>query len=198
VLWVATSPLSSRWLTFVGLLSNVRSSVCPSILHLSSCHPTSYVLTFYVLLSYVLHLASCALSSYVLRPAVLCTVLSSYLFIQHLFDFRPTFVQLSLDICLTFAQHLLDFRATFVGPLRNVCWTFAQRLLDLRATFVERGLFPTTHCIIRIVFLASVVYYHKILGHKTTPCPRMMRALPLGQNLGISYEVTHNCLSRFL
>ncbi len=34
------------------------------------------------------------------------------------------------------------------------------------------------------------------MGHGTTPCPRMMRALLLIQNQGISYEVTHNPLNQ--
>jgi hypothetical protein len=36
------------------------------------------------------------------------------------------------------------------------------------------------------------------VGHGTTPCPRMMKTLRVSQNQGISYEVTHNHLSRFL
>jgi len=41
-------------------------------------------------------------------------------------------------------------------------------------------------------------YSYKILGHGTTPCPQMMKALPLSQSQGINYEVTHDHLSRFL
>jgi hypothetical protein len=40
------------------------------------------------------------------RPVVIRTVLPSCLFIQHLFDFRPTFVRCSLDVCLTSVQSL--------------------------------------------------------------------------------------------
>ncbi len=47
-------------------------------------------------------------------------------------------------------------------------------------------------------FVASALYCYKILGHGITPCPRMMRALPLNQSQGISYKITHNHLSRFL
>ncbi len=47
------------------------------------CRPAAYVLQSYVLLSYTL--TSCALPSYVLPS-------TSYLFIQHLFDFRAIFV----------------------------------------------------------------------------------------------------------
>jgi hypothetical protein len=43
-----------------------------------------------------------------------------------------------------------------------------------------------------------VLYCYKILGHGTTPCPWMKRAVPLKQSPGISYEITHNPLNRFL
>jgi hypothetical protein len=49
-------------------------------------------------------LLSCALLSYILLsycPVILRIVLPSCLFIQHLFDFRPTFVRCSLDVRLT-------------------------------------------------------------------------------------------------
>ncbi len=35
------------------------------------------------------------------------------------------------------------------------------------------------------------------MGHGTTPCPWMMRALLLSQSQGIKYEITHNHLSWF-
>ncbi len=41
------------------------------------------------------------------------------------------------------------------------------------------------------------MYCYKILGHGTTPCPRMMKALPFNQSQGFNYEVTHNHLSQF-
>jgi hypothetical protein len=47
-------------------------------------------------------------------------------------------------------------------------------------------------------FVASVLYYYKILGLGTTPCLRMMKARLLNKSQGISYEVTHNHLSGFL
>jgi hypothetical protein len=43
-------------------------------------------------------------------------------------------------------------------------------------------------------FVASALYYYKILGHGTTPCPQMMRALPFNQIQNMSYKVTHNHL----
>jgi len=114
--------------------------------------------------------ASCALPSYTLRLDVLHSVIL-FFFIRHLFDFRPTFVRPSLDVCLTFTQRLLGA-------------SYSQRQIVLFKSY--------------IVFLASAVYYHKILGHGTTPCPWMMKALPLSQSPGISYKITHNPLSRFL
>jgi hypothetical protein len=42
----------------------------------------------------------------VLRRVVLRIVLPSCLFIQHLFDFRPTFVRPSLDVRLTSVRSL--------------------------------------------------------------------------------------------
>jgi hypothetical protein len=51
------------------------------------------------------------------------------------------------------------------------------------------------YCILQTVSIA--LYCYKILRHRTTPCLRMMRALPLSQNQGISYEVTHNHSSWF-
>ncbi len=47
-------------------------------------------------------------------------------------------------------------------------------------------------------FVTSVLYCYKILVHGTRPCPWMMRTLPLNQNQGISYKVTHYHLNRFL
>jgi len=115
----------------------------------------------------------------VLRPAILCfivllpTVMSSYLFIWHLFDFvRPS----------------SNFRWTFVWPTCNVCES--QVIPNDALYFSNRTL-----C---LNFVASAVYYHKILGHGPTPCPRMMKTLLLNQSPGISYKITHNPLSRFL
>jgi hypothetical protein len=41
-------------------------------------------------------------------------------------------------------------------------------------------------------FVASALYCYKILGHGTTPCPWMMKALPFNQSQSISYEVTQS------
>ncbi len=46
--------------------------------------------------------------------------------------------------------------------------------------------------------ICPVLYCYKFWGHGTTPCPQMMKALSLSQSQGISYEVTHNHLNRFL
>jgi len=46
--------------------------------------------------------------------------------------------------------------------------------------------------------ISSALYFYKILGHGTTPCPQMMRALLLNQSQSINYEVTHNHLKWFL
>jgi hypothetical protein len=113
------------------------------------------------------------------RPTSYCsvvlrlTVLLSCLSMRCLFDFCSTFVQPSLDIRLT------SVRCLFIAG------HFQRRIIFL-------------NCTLSYNFVASVVYYHKILGHGTTPCPRMMKALPLSQSPNISYEVTHNPLSQFL
>jgi hypothetical protein len=48
------------------------------------------------------------------------------------------------------------------------------------------------------VATTSALYCYKFLGHGTTTCPWMMRALPFIQGQGINYKVAHNHLSRFL
>jgi len=80
-------------------------------------HPLRHVLTSVELLFihrlpsdvhwiFVLRPASCDNAPYILRLVVLRTILSSCLFIQHLFDFHPSFVRPSLDVRLTFVRSL--------------------------------------------------------------------------------------------
>jgi len=64
------------------------------------------------------------------------------------------------------------------------------------AILCDVRIFKTVHCV--RLFVTSALYRYKILGHGTTPCPRMMRALPLIQSQGINYEVTHIPLNQYL
>jgi hypothetical protein len=68
----------------------------------------------------------------------------------------------------------------FIQPSSNVC--------PLPFVFIE-ALYSS---------ITGVLYWYKILGHGTTPCPRMMRAILLNQSPSINCEVTHNPSSRFL
>ncbi len=71
--------------------------------------------------------------------------------------------------------------------------------IDVRPLpFIPVDIIYYSNCMLCWNFVTNVLYYYKILGHGTTPCRQMMKALPLNQSQGINYEITHNHLSRFL
>jgi hypothetical protein len=160
---------------FVGLSSCALSSyvIRPTIIHPAPCRPAAVV---YVLRPVVLRVAPCYFASY---------ALSSYVLPSRVLFFRHAF---SSDICLIFVQPSSDLRWTFVWPSCDVC---VSRVIP------HNALYSSNYTLCEN-FIVSVVYYHKILGHGTTPCPQMMIALPFNQSPRINYEVTHNPLSRFL
>ncbi len=78
-------------------------------------------------------------------------------------------------------------------------------------TSVQHCSSPSMRCIFQIVCttyiriqyhilqtISNALNFYKILGHGTTPCPQMIKALSLSQSQGISYKATHNHLSQFL
>ncbi len=160
---------------FVGISSCAVSSYVmhPTIIRPAPCRPAT---TIYVLRLVVLCLAPYCFTAY---------ALSSYVLPFRVLFFRPAF---SSDICLISVQPSSDFRWTFDWPLCDVC---VSRVIP------NNALYSSNYTLCEN-FIVSVVYYHKILGHGTTPCPRMMIALPFNQSPRINYEVTHNPLSRFL
>jgi len=199
--WFVRRPFDFRR-TLVGWFVQVRPlNFCPSrdfrpmFVGLSSCALSSYVIrptiirpapcrlatAIYVLRLVILRLAPYCFASYALTSyALLSCVLPS-----HVLFFHPAF---SSDICLIPIQPSFEFRWTFIWP---PCDVYVSRVIP------NNALYSSNYTLCEN-FIVSVVYYHKILGHGTTPCPRMMISLPLNQSPGISYEVTHNPLSRFL
>jgi hypothetical protein len=135
---------------------------------------------------------------------------------QHSLSFGLMFVVVQFDVHCRFVRCLLPLHATFVTflfnfvrlvrsvhrcPLTNVC---ASMSACHRSSLL-------THCIVQIICIAyksiwyrifqtvsSDLYYYKILGYGTTVCPRMMKALSVGQSQGISYNVTHNHVNQFI
>jgi hypothetical protein len=162
-------------LMFVGLSSCALSSYVmrPTIIYPAPCRPTAAI---YVLRLVVLCFAPCCFASY---------ALPSYVLPFRVLFFHPAF---SSDICLISVQASSKLRWMSVWPPCDVC---VSRVIP------NNALYSSNYTLCEN-FIVSVVYYHKILGHGTTPCPRMMIALPLNQSPGINYEVTHNPLSRFL
>jgi hypothetical protein len=112
-------------------------------------------------------------------PCVLCpTILSSsilmfYILTSYALLFCPTTVQLSSDLCPAFVRRL-----SVVIHCRH------------RTIFSNRTLCQN--------LVVKVLYYYKIVGHGTTPCPRTMKVLLLIQSQGMSYKVTHNLLNQYL
>jgi hypothetical protein len=160
---------------FVGLSSCALSSYVmrPTIIRPTPCRLATAI---YVLRLVILRFAPCYFASY---------ALPSYVLLSHVLFFRPAF---SSDICLISIQPSSELRWTFVWPPCDVC---------VSQVIPNNALYSSNYTLCEN-FIVNVVYYHKILGHGTTPCPWMMISLPLNQSPGISYEVTHNPLSRFL
>ncbi len=117
--------------------------------------------------------------------------------------FRPMIVQFHF-ITVMFHSTTIPFRST-KAPFRLSIVLFRSMSVTIRMfdsihplTSVQRLPF-TINPHQRIVFLKpSVLYCYKLLGHGTTQCPRMMKALPFSQSPGINYEIKHNPLSRLL
>jgi hypothetical protein len=106
-----------------------------------------------------------------------CGVVTSFVLLPPS-DFRPMFIEL-----------LFDFRPTSIElPSTNY---HPQTSIHRRPSIVVHiwyYIFQT---------ISNALYCYKILGHGTTWCPRMMRALPLSRSRNISYKITHNHLSWF-
>jgi len=127
----------------------------------------------------------------------------------------------------TFIKLLSIEPSSVHGFPSNVCWIGVLHLVVLPSCYLCSAILcPTFYCLVfcRLVissdihsssfipidtsyslnhmlcwnFVVSSLYCYKILGHGTTSCLQMMRALPLSQSPSINYEVTHNPLSRFL
>ncbi len=104
--------------------------------------------------------------------------------VRHLSDFHPTIV---LPSCVLSSCTLSSYVLPFYHPVFSsyIYLTFIRPSLDVRLTSarcLSGAGYSQRHTVFfksYVVFLASDVYYHKILGHGTTPCPRMMKALPL-------------------
>jgi hypothetical protein len=135
---------------------------------LPSCGPT-------VLPSYVMRF----LPSYVLKPCACHSTSCVLSFCRLAFPF---------DVRLISVQPLSGLRST------SVWFSFDVRLLLV----IPNDTPYSSNYTLCWNFVGRVLYYCKILGHGTTPCPRMMRALSLIQSQDISYEVTHNPLNQYL
>jgi hypothetical protein len=115
-------------------------------------------------------------------------------------DFRPTSVW-----WLPF-----DVRQTSIGLPSN--FVHQRSSIDVHPlTSVRCCSFPSTHRILQIICttyicsqyhifqtISNVLYFYKNLGHGTTPCLQIMKALSFSQRQSISYETTCNHLSRFI
>jgi hypothetical protein len=125
--------------------------------------------------------------SCVLRPAVLhITVLRHVVMridILHHIVLRLVSYVLLYCVLQSYNLVVLPFYYSTLRP--SIVVHFCRRTIFLKP-YVVLGLY------------SYVLYCYKILGHGTTPCPWMMRALSLKQSPGISYEVTHNPLSQYL
>jgi len=148
-----------------------------------------------------------------------CSTSIRWTFVGHSFNVHWIFVQLSLDIRLTFVgrpsnELSSNFRLTvilrpmsylltscilpsclFIWLSFDVCLTLVQRLSltghSRRHTIFFKLYVGLELCSKWFVLLQNFV-------HGTTPCPEMMKALSFSESPNISYEVTQNPLSQFL
>jgi hypothetical protein len=143
------------------------------------------------------------------------------MFIGLSLDFCRTFIERLSIFCQIFIQRPFEFRLTAILfrltiiPFRPTTVRFHLMVISFHpTTILFRSMavpFKDVHSLFILVdapyslnrtlcynFVGSVLYCYKIQGNGTTPCPWMLRVIPLSQSLGINYEITHNPLSRFL
>jgi len=97
---------------------------------------------------------------------------------------HPTFVQR----LLTFTRRPSTFVPTFVqfhpfDPFRPLMFVHKHPSTNVcPLSFIPVNTPYSSNRMLYYNFVASALYYYKILGHGTTPCSRMMRALPFNEN----------------
>ncbi len=109
-------------------------------------------------------------------------------------DVYLTFVEVSSNVHLTFVEVPLDIYSFFHWilvwcPSDGSFVSSDDSFVPFHSTTFPFHLTVVLFCLTKVSFRPTKFY---------PPCPQMMRALSLNQSLGISYEVTHNPLSRFL
>jgi len=118
------------------------------------------------------------------------------------FDIRDHFIRRSSSFHSTFVTVLSDVHPRSIWhPSSSICLVSSihrRPFIDIHSPFIPIDTPYSSNCTLCYNFVASALYCYKILGHGTTPCPWMMRALLLSQSPSMSYEVTPHPLNQFL